>query len=93
MYTKDMVQTHVLAASVCVSSHVPCLVDSECPVLLVSSIFSSSYIFSTNFTGFTELRGEKFDPNLPLILCIHSGYGSLNLIPFAADGSSLMMTG
>ena len=39
IYVEDLVQTHVgcmVATSVCVSPHEPCLVDSVCSILLVS---------------------------------------------------------
>ena len=79
----------MLAASVFVSSRVPCLADLE-GLVLVSSIASGSYNLSAfSFWGLPELGEEKSDGDLPLRLSLHvmSGCGSLHLFPFAVRGS------
>lgn len=92
-YAEDLLQTHAgsgLTVSVSVITYEPYLIDSVGNVLLVSSIPSNSYSFSSaSSVGFPNLWGEGCSGyrQFKLSVFVLSGCGSLCLLP-SADGES-----
>lgn len=78
IYTKNVMYTYVgavYAASISVSSYLPCLVNSVAHVLPLSSIPSAYCSIPTpSSMGFPELCWEGFDGDLKFRLCLCNGW-------------------